>query len=137
MKIAKKTKKEEPKINELVSRGCFLSREIKAIKDPAKPMEKDLEAIKKDILSYYATMKKDEKKAQSFTLQGLNVSDSMTLSESEIIDPKKLFDAMDNDIEAFLGIVTVSKTAAENILSKNVVSGCLVKSTGNPKISFK
>lgn len=135
--MAKIKIKKEINIKKLVTEGCLLNREIKEIEAQTKGPKKALDIVKKSILEYYNNSVKKTDSAQTFTLEGVSRLDSLTISESETVDTRKVLEFLKNDLEAFLSIVTITKTSAAKVLNQEELDKCVVKSTGNPTIRFK
>lgn len=134
--MAKIKIKKEINIKKLVTEGCLLNREIKEIEAQAKDPKKALDIVKKGILEYYNNSMEKTDSAQTFTIEGVSRLDSLTISEGESIDARKVLKLL-NDLEAFLSIVTITKTSAAKVLNQEELDKCVVKSTGNPTIRFK
>jgi predicted transcriptional regulator len=120
-------------VQELVTKACFLNREIKEVKEQIKVPEKDLDKIKDELKKHYEETLSGGKEIGKFPLMGLTSEDKITICENEKIDPKLLFKALDEEgdgLAKLLAICSISKKDAESVLPGMVVNKCLVKSAG-------
>ena len=139
LKLNKKVKsKEKNDIKEIISEAWKLNNEIKEReKKYIKDLKSELEKAKNKIKRFYElTFLGKSKKVEKYELNGLN-GELISLDEDDMVDPRKLWEAIGGDIDMLLDILSITKKQAEQLLPKATVEECLVKNEGKVTIRFK
>lgn len=127
----------ETEVKTLVSRAVFINKEISAVKKLLKPLEDELKPVKNGIMAFYErNLKESIDEVKAYTIPGLS-EEVCTISEQKKVDPMMIFEAIDEDIELFLSMVSISQEAAKKVLPGNVVETCLVKDPEKTRMTFK
>ena len=141
MAIKKIIKKKAPKetIEDIVSQAHMLNAEIKELeKEYINDSKKKLDALKAKIKKHYEEKFKGKSSSvEKYEIQGSS-GGVISLEESYKVDSRLFWDAIDEDIDVLLDLISVTKAQAQKILPGDTVEECMVKDEDKaPTIRFK